>query len=284
MLQQPRVLVLTDLPVVGNVAGRVALPALVSESCLPQLLPTCLVTGHGAFKGTQVFANPAFFLAALAHMSQLNPIPDWLLSGFFPNASSIDTFISWLDSFNHPLPPLTIDPVMADNGKLYQILSPEIVPAMTRLLGYAQVLTPNVTEAALLLGLAASTRPANRQEAQDWLQSLANFGPSTVVLTSLDLADRPDTLEILSYHRPSQSFDSFTSPKLGHSIPGAGDYYAAVLTGALARGLSTAQALAQAWRRLQQAVSNPPRYFQEPDGRLVPEGIAFEAYCPTLSP
>jgi pyridoxine kinase len=164
---------------------------------------------------------------------------------------------------------------MADGGVLYRILDSEIIPAMQKLIRHATAITPNVTEAALLLGRRGQDRPQSLSEAKKWALELAKCGPSQVYLTSLEVPEFPGQTGILGYWSNDNSYKHLFSPKIDHSLPGAGDYFAAALSGALACGEQPQIALTNAWQKLQVAVKQIPNTIRQADGSLVSEGISL---------
>lgn len=79
-----------------------------------------------------------------------------------------------------------IDPVMGDNGEVYATYTPEMCTRMRELCEIADIITPNTTEAAILLDRDPASAPQNETEAQEWLHALHSRYGAQVVLTGLD--------------------------------------------------------------------------------------------------
>jgi pyridoxine kinase len=129
-----------------------------------------------------------------------------------------------------------VDPILGDNGRRYGLFHEDYVPAFRSLVGYADVTTPNLTEAALLLGEDPSRVPDSPQEVGRWTRALAALGPTKVVLTSAPFAQWPQKTGVAWFDRSKDSSGTVVHPRLGHGIPGTGDALAARLLSSLLRG------------------------------------------------
>jgi pyridoxine kinase len=133
------------------------------------------------------------------------------------------------------------DPVLGDRdrGLFVQAAIPPLV--RERLCPLADILTPNHFEFEYLVGASANTSTQMIAQAQ----TLLARGPSTVVITSAELSDRPDgQIETLAVER-SQSWRVRT-PRLPISPSGTGDLFAALFAAARVQGADTSDALGHA--------------------------------------
>jgi pyridoxine kinase len=133
------------------------------------------------------------------------------------------------------------DPVLGDRdrGLFVQADIPPLV--RDRLCPLADLITPNHFEFEWLCGTKATTTGQVIAQAQ----ALLARGPSTIVVTSAELADTPDgEIETLAIER-SRAWRVRT-PKLPISPSGTGDLFAALLVAARVRGSNTPDALGHA--------------------------------------
>ena len=131
-----------------------------------------------------------------------------------------------------------IDPVMGDNGKVYDTYTPEMCTRMRELCAIADIITPNTTEAAILLDWDPAGKPRSAEEAWEWLRALRAQYPAQVVLTGLDFEPGrvgagclSDEGGALSMHR-----------RIDRYYPGTGDLFASVMLSALLNGAKLADA------------------------------------------
>jgi pyridoxine kinase len=137
------------------------------------------------------------------------------------------------------------DPVLGDRDRglfVHADIPPLVRDRLCRL---ADIITPNHFEFEFLCGAKATTTDQMIAQAQ----ALMARGPSTVVVTSAELADTPgDEIETLAVERSQEGFDAWRvrTPKLPISPNGTGDLFASLFVSARVRGDDTPGALAHA--------------------------------------
>ena len=145
------VLAIHDLPGLGRAALSVIVPVLSALGVQTVALPTAVLSTHtGGLGAPARLADPAYGPAALAHYHRLGVKFDCIYSGYLADAAQAklvqQAFALWPRAFK------VVDPVLGDGGRLYSGLGADMVPAMYDLCSHADLIVPNVTEAALLLG------------------------------------------------------------------------------------------------------------------------------------
>jgi pyridoxine kinase len=174
-----------------------------------------------------------------------------ILSGYLGSpeiAAVVADFVARAKARN---PKLTYccDPVLGDRdrGLFVQADIPPLV--RDRLCRLADIVTPNHFEFEWLCGAKAATIEQLIAQAH----TLISRGPSTIVVTSAELADTPDgqieTVAIeRSKERSKEPFKAWRvrTPKLPISPSGTGDLFAALLVSARVRGSDTPDALGHA--------------------------------------
>ena len=141
------------------------------------------------------------------------------------------------------------DPVLGDRdrGLFVQADIPPLV--RDRLCRLADIITPNHFEFEWLCGAKATTTDQAIAQAQ----ALLARGPSTIVVTSAELADVPHgQIETLAVERSKERFEELSkawrvrTPKLPISPSGTGDLFAALFVAARVHGSDTPDALGHA--------------------------------------
>ena len=74
---------------------------------------------------------------------------------------------------------------MADGGKMYTVFDMDFAKQMTRLCAKADIIVPNFTEAAFMLGKEYRPAPYSKEYVESTLRRLSCLGPSKVVLTGV---------------------------------------------------------------------------------------------------
>jgi pyridoxine kinase len=138
-----------------------------------------------------------------------------------------------------------VDPVLGDDGETYGPFGPEMVEEMRRLVEKADIITPNYTEAALLLDEPFET-VATVDSLKEWLSRLSEMGPRMIVLTSVLLSEKPDISTVVAYDRSDGRFWKVDCDYVPAFYPGTGDLFASVVIGALLQGDSLPIAIERA--------------------------------------
>ena len=121
-----------------------------------------------------------------------------------------------------------IDPAMADNGKLYSIFNDEYVQAMRTLCPSADILVPNITEAAFLAGLEYR-ETYDESYVKELLEKLTALGAKSIVLTGVSYAE--NKTGVVVYENGKLRY--YEHDKIAKGCHGTGDIYASAFTGAL---------------------------------------------------
>jgi pyridoxine kinase len=135
---------------------------------------------------------------------------------------------------------VVVDPVMADNGKLYKIFPENFPDAMRKLCTKADVIVPNLTEAALLLNEPHHDGPNTKEEINRMLRALSAIGPKRVVVTGVSLDGV--NLGAACFDAAKGETEYAFAPRIDPMFHGTGDVFASVLVSALLHGRTLAQA------------------------------------------
>ncbi|MGD1817052.1 MAG: pyridoxamine kinase [Pleomorphochaeta sp.] len=157
---------------------------------------------------------------------------DCIYSGFLANAEQVNIVERVINSQKESSPLIIIDPVLGDNLETYSPITKELIERMKYLISLADVICPNATEAALLLGETPKENYSD-EEIEDFLHRLVSIGPNKVVITSV-LQDNSDTVATVSINDGNIYYHY--NKKIDISYPGTGDLFASVLTGLLLKG------------------------------------------------
>jgi len=240
----PRVLAAHDLSGFGRAALSVVIPVISSMGIQVCPLPTALLSSHSAYPGYTYKDLSDDMRKILKHWNSLNLDFDCLYTGFLGGLDQLHILQSYYENLKE-LPYVIIDPVMGDDGKIYKSIDNVIVPAMREWIKNANVITPNLTEAALLLN--TDIRELNSETAvRDALKALSSMGPENVLITSVPDSSRPMWTSVLAYQSDSGRFWKVSCEHIPAKYPGTGDAFASVLTGSLLQGDSLPIALDRA--------------------------------------
>ena len=244
-MSTPRVAAIHDLSGFGRCSLTVALPILsaMGVQCCP--LPTAFLSTHtGGFEGFTFLDMTDEMPRVAAHWRDLGLKFDAVYSGFLGSGRQIGTVEGFLRDFRGPETLVVVDPVMGDHGRLYQTYTREMCEGMARLAEGADVITPNLTEAALLLGVNHRDLPAGEAGLREVAERLSLDGRRSVVLTGASLA--PGQTGAVCFDAANRRTEAVQTAYVAHEFHGTGDVFSSVLTGALVRGAPLAEAARQA--------------------------------------
>ena len=233
----PRIAAIHDLSAYGRCSLTVIIPtvSVMGVQCCP--LPTaCLSTHTGGFEGNTFLDLTDQIAPIAAHWKRENITFDAIYTGFMSSEVQMALTGKFIENFRTPQCRIIIDPVMGDHGRPYRTYTPAMCRAMTDLTALADVITPNPTEAALLLGEDyTSFHPDSEADCRRWAERLSRSGARSVVLKGVSPA--PDTAGAVCFDRETGQTDFVSAPLTPGRFHGTGDLFASVLTGALVRGL-----------------------------------------------
>lgn len=236
-----RVAAIHDLSGFGRSSLTVVIPLFAKMNIQVCPLPTALFSTHGAYPDATFLDLTDQMLPIMNHWSSLNIEFDAIYSGFLGSGPQVDIVLEFIDKFGDNKPLVVVDPVMGDGGELYSIIDSALVNKMVKLVKSADIITPNTTEADVLLN-----RPYNpymsQEEAKNTLIELSNLGPKIVVLTSIH-SKNSESRYTGVYDKTANEFFFDECEYIPQDYPGTGDAFAALLIGALLKGHSLKKSL-----------------------------------------
>lgn len=237
-MSTPRIAAIHDLSCFGRCSLTIALPVLSAMGCQCCPLPTALLSAHTGFPGN-TFLDLTVEMGRIAdHWAAMDLQFDAIYSGFLGSADQVDTVARFFDTFKKSDTAVIVDPVMGDHGTAYRTCTPELCRGMRVLAENSDVITPNLTEAALLLD-----RPyeeIRQADAYEVVRRLSLGGRRSVVLTGY--SSEPGQTGTLCFDRDSGESKAVQTPREPQDFSGTGDLFASVLAGGVAKGVSLFQA------------------------------------------
>lgn len=247
----PRAAVIHDLSGFGRCSLTEVIPILsvMGIQCCP--MPTAFLSTHtGGFTGFTFLDMTEELTKAAAHWKSLGLRFQAIYSGFLGSERQISIVADFIQDFRGPDTLVVVDPVMGDDGKAYQTYTPAMCAGMARLAELADVITPNLTEAAFLLGrsyqdLLDGGRALHNESALRHLAEELSLGRTrSVALTGAALA--PGRTGAMCFDARTGRAEAVQTEFVAHPLHGTGDIFASVLTGALMRGDILKEAAAMA--------------------------------------
>ncbi len=238
-----RIITVQDISCVGRCSLTVALPIISAAGVECGVLPTAVLSTHTKF-AKFTFCDLTGEIESISKTHKELEIDfDAIYTGYLGSFEQLSLVSDMIDRHRTDSCAVVIDPAMADNGKLYYGFTPEFAKAMASLAGKADLILPNLTEAAFMLDIPY-TESYDEEYIKDVLKKLCALGARRAALTGISF-DKTK-LGVYSYDSETDRFFYYANDWLPVSYHGTGDIYASAVVGAMMRGHSVESSLAVA--------------------------------------
>lgn len=227
----PRIAAVHDLCGYGKCSLGVAIPVLSAAGCDVCPVPTGLFSSHTAFPTFYMHDTTEMLSDYLDAWKAVGIDIDAVYSGFLGAPEQVDSIKRLYTDYPNAL--RVVDPVMADHGKVYPTYTPELCEAMGSLADGADILTPNLTEASIILGIEWPGQNIDDDTVHKMIDALRERGAKNVVLKGIERGDG----KIRNYVAgESVEFSETVNEKLPYMLHGTGDLFASALLAAIMAG------------------------------------------------
>ena len=193
---------------------------------------------------------------------------DGIMTGFLGSVHQIGIVEKFIKEFSSNATQIIVDPVMGDNGKLYNTYTKELQNSMKHLITYADIITPNLTEACFLTGTPYKPEGWKRSELEALCKSLHSMGGKKIVITGI----RIGTHFVGNAIMKGDGTIVFQRQQIIERIrSGTGDVFASVLGADAINGIEFSKSVRRASGFVRQSLLASEQYNQAPT-----DGICFE--------
>jgi pyridoxine kinase len=239
---QKRVITIQDISCIGKCSLTVALPILSAAGIEASILPTAILSTHtGGFTGYTFRDLTEDVTPVTEHWKTLGLRVDALYTGYLGSEEQQKLIAGIFRDFRQEGTLVLVDPAMADGGRLYPAFDEAFALGMRDLCAQADIIAPNITEAALMLERPYPGGDYNQAYIEGTLRGLAALGPGSVVLTGVSF--EPDRLGAAAYDRDRDRFDYYFTERIEGYYHGTGDIYSSALLAALLNDRPLADAI-----------------------------------------
>ncbi|WP_102406057.1 pyridoxamine kinase [Parabacteroides bouchesdurhonensis] len=269
-----RVAAIHDLSGFGKCSLTVALPIISAAGIEVSALPTAVLSTHtGGIDGYTYRDLTEDMRPITKHWKSLDIQFDAIYSGFLGSFEQLDIVKEFFHQFRTDKNLILVDPVMADNGELYKIFTLDFAKGMRSLCEKADIIVPNLTEAALLLDEPYQPGPYTQAYIENTLKKLSKLGPKKIVLTGVYFKE--DELGAATYETASNTTGYFFVKRIPGYYHGTGDVFASALLSALLNNFNLVESTAIAVRFTANSILRT--YKAQTDYRF---GVDFEQCIP----
>lgn len=234
-MHQKRVAAIHDISCFGKCSLTVALPILSAAGIETAVIPTAVLSTHTGGFGENTFRDLTEDILPVAkHWRKAGITVDAVYTGYLGSREQIAIVKKVIDLISAEDTLVIVDPVMADNGQLYKGFESDFPKEMRKLCRKANVITPNITEAALMLNMPYNNGPLDETYVETILSALHAMTGGSVVLTGVYFDERRVGAATFDGSRIDYAF----SERVPASYHGTGDIFSSALVSAMLSGRS----------------------------------------------
>ena len=237
-----RILTVQDISCVGRCSLTVALPIISAAGIEASILPTAVLSTHTVFSRF-TFRDLTDDIPGIAdHWLEEKIKFDGISTGYLGSFRQIELVEKIFDDFSHPGMLRFVDPAMGDNGKLYPGFDEAFARKMGELCGKADIIVPNFTEAAFMLGEEyMADKDYSADDVKALLKRLCALGSPIAAITGVSL--EKGKYGVMAYDSTKDEYCEYYSEHLPYSFHGTGDVFSSACFAALMYGKPLAEAL-----------------------------------------
>ncbi|HJE83162.1 pyridoxamine kinase [Megasphaera stantonii] len=274
MKHQKKIALINDVTGYGRCSVAVELPIISALKIQACVLPTAILSVHTGFPTYYIDDYTDRMKLYMENWKENNLTFDGISTGFLGSVQQIELVLDFLRTFKKEGTTVIVDPVMGDYGKLYSSYTEELCRGMRHLLPYADVITPNLTEACRLLQIPyPEDGRTTLAELRDMAGALSGLGPGKLVITGIHCGE---DIGNYIYERGAEP-QLLKTKKIGSDRSGTGDVFAGIVSGIVVQG----RPLIEAVRTAADFITKTMIYTEELD---LPHncGLAFEEFLTEL--
>lgn len=275
-----KVAAIHDLSGLGRCSLTVIIPMLSYFGLQTCPLPTALLSTHtGGYTGYSFLDLTEEMKNISRHWKQLDTHFDSVYTGFLGSTSQIELVMDFCEYYKNKSGAFILtDPVMGDNGNKYDTYTDEMCNLTSNLIKNADIITPNLTEAAILAGTPYRECYTDA-ELYDLLAFLCSKGAKRAIITGVKKTIEEETkMGAVFLDSTTKSggkkyeYGEYFSPYIAKAYPGTGDVFSSIILGCMLAGKPLNYSCKTAVNFLYMAVAYTD-ILQSP----VREGLAVEA-------
>ncbi|HHX70573.1 MAG TPA: pyridoxamine kinase [Gallicola sp.] len=229
-MSKNNIVLINDRPGYSRVALSAMTPILYHMGYGVLNLPTALVSNTLDYGEFAILDTTDYMEECIEVWKKLNFNVNSISTGFVLNEKQIDIIekVIYMNKEYNPL--VMVDPIMADNGQLYNGIDKDRISIMRELIANADLTIPNITEAYLLLENRFNRVFVDtKTELKDLVDGIREQGSKSVVITSVKASN--GKYYIAGYDHIYKEYFKISYEKISVNYPGTGDIFSAIVLG-----------------------------------------------------
>ncbi len=269
---QKKLAAINDLSGFGRCSIAVELPIISAMKIQCCFVPTAVFSNHTGFQSFYLEDFTERMRPYMREWEKLELHFQGICSGFLGSPEQIDIVEGFFEHFKDKDTVVVVDPVMGDYGKMYPTYSMETCLKMRELIPWADIITPNLTEACILADIPYEEKWTRKRLL--WLaERLSEMGPKKVVITGIIQGEF-----IANYcYEKGREPRIFRTIRAGTQRSGTGDIFASIIAADAVNGVPFEQSVKKAGRFIKKCIQRSIEM-----GIPLTDGVCFEEFLHTL--
>lgn len=269
-----RVLTIQDISCLGKCSLTIALPVISALGAETVILPTAVLSTHTMFNNFTCKDLSDQIEPIQNHWKSEGVTFDAIYTGYLGTEEQIDQMKELFRTFREENTIVFVDPVMADNGKLYPAFDMNYAKKNAELCAEADIIVPNITEACLMTDMEYREE-YDEAYIKELLARLDQLGAGISVLTGVSLEE--GQTGVMGYERATGEYYLYQNRRIDATYHGTGDLFSSTCVGEILRGKDWKDAMRIAAdytaHTIEVTLKNPDKPWY---------GVDFEATLPDL--
>ncbi len=225
-----KILLVNDLAGYGKVALSAMIPVLSHMKYETFNLPTAIVSNTLDYGKFDILDTTNYMKNTISVWNELNFEFDAISTGFIVSKEQTQLLIDLCKEKSKKGTKIFVDPIMGDDGKLYNGVSIDTVSLMRELVSVADYIVPNLTEASYLANVECKKEGNTIEELHEIIDCLRNLGAKSVVITSAKVLGK-DSNSVVGYDHEKDTYFEIEYEEIPVRFPGTGDIFSSVFMG-----------------------------------------------------
>lgn len=231
MSELKKVAAINDMSGSSRCSLTAAIPIISAFGMQCCVLPTAILSNHTGYDKYFFDDYTDKMGKFIDNWSEHNIHFDCIYTGFLGSIEQIEIAERFFETFCAPDTKVIVDPVMGDDGEIYSTYTYDLCEKMKRLIRYADVVTPNTTEAAILSGMEYKGDNISASDARKMAEVICGLGAKNVVITGIKREGRA-----INYVYGAEGEGEYSSEIIPVYYSGTGDVFSSIVCGYLAKG------------------------------------------------
>ena len=232
-MAKKQILLINDLAGYGKVATAAMLPILSYMGYPVYNMPTALVSNTLDYGKFNILETTDYMQGVFPVWKELGFSFDAIATGFICSERQAKMVSSYCREQAERGTLIFVDPIMGDEGKLYNGVTEDRVECMREMISVAHLIFPNYTEAAYLTKTPYQPEGVTYREARELLDKLRRMGTRSALITSI-LVDGHTS--VVGFNHYTGNYFLLPYEEIPVHFPGTGDMFSAILIGHLLKG------------------------------------------------